>query len=174
MKRFREFFYSLHPYALCCISAPLTVAQFVLAFLLRRPGSEVLRWAGWIAWCASAIFGWLPIFTLRRKGGVAKGDSYMKTTELVDTGIYAIVRHPQMGTAWLLMCLALMLIAQHWSSIALGVPAMVLAYLDLLKADQRLVERFSDAYRRYMERVPRVNFVLGIVRLLQHTRGGVA
>jgi protein-S-isoprenylcysteine O-methyltransferase Ste14 len=172
MKRFREFFYNLHPYALCCISAPLTVAQLVLAFLLRRPGSEALRWAGWIAWWISAILGWLPIFVLRKKGGVAKGDSYMKTTELVDTGIYGIVRHPQMGTTWLLICFGLMLIAQHWSSVALGVPAMVLAYLDLLKADQRLVEKFGDAYRRYMERVPRVNFVLGIVRLLQHKEVG--
>jgi len=172
MKRFREFFYSLHPYALCCISGPLTVAQIVLAFLLRRPGNEALRWAGWIAWWISAIFGWLPIFVLRGKGGVAKGDSYMKTTKLVDTGIYAIVRHPQMGTAWLLLCFALMLIAQHWSSVALGVPAMVLAHLDLLKADRRLVEKFGDAYRRYMERVPRVNFVLGIVRLLQHQEAG--
>lgn len=172
MKRFREFFYSLHPYALCCIAGPLTVAQLVLAFLIRRPGSEALRWAGWIAWWISAIFGWLPIFVLRRKGDVAEGDSYVKTTKLVDTGIYAIVRHPQMGTTWLLMCFALMLIAQHWSSVALGVPAMVLAYLDLLKADQRLVEKFGDAYRRYMERVPRVNFVLGVVRLLQHQEVG--
>jgi protein-S-isoprenylcysteine O-methyltransferase Ste14 len=166
MRNIREFVYNLHPYALCCISAPLTVAQIVLAFILRQPGSEVLRWIGWVLWWAGAVFGWLPIFTFCRRGGVAKGKSYVHTTRLVDTGIYAIVRHPQMGTAWLLMCVALMLITQHWASIALGVPAMVAAYLDLLKADQRLVEKFGDAYRRYMERVPRVNFVAGIVRLM--------
>ena len=174
MKRFREFLYDLHPYALCYIAAPLTVAQIVLGFILRRPGIEALRLVGFIVWWIAVIFGWLPIFVLRSKGSVARGDSYVKTTKLVDTGIYAIVRHPQMGTAWLLMCIAMMLMAQHWSSVALGVPAMVLAYLDLLKADQRLVEKFGDAYRRYMERVPRVNFLLGIVRLLQHTRGGIA
>ena len=118
-----------------------------------------------------ALFGWLPILTLRRKGGVAKGKSYVHTTALVESGLYAVVRHPQMGTAWLLMCLALILIAQHWSSLALGIPTMALVYLDLLKADERLVEKFGDAYRRYIERVPRVNFVAGVVRLvLQHTR----
>jgi protein-S-isoprenylcysteine O-methyltransferase Ste14 len=85
----------------------------------------------------------------------------MKTTVLVNIGIYAIGRHPQMGAAW-------MLITRHWSSIALGVPAMVLAYLDLLKADQRCIEKFGDAYKCYMERVPRVNFVAGIIRLAQH------
>ena len=174
MKRFREFFDNLHPYALCYISGPLTVAQIVLAFVLRRPGIEALRWVGFIVWWIAAIFGWLPIFVLRSKGGVARGDSYVKTTELVDTGLYGIVRHPQMGTAWLLMCIAMMLMAQHWSSVALGVPAMVLVHLDLLKADQRLVGKFGDAYRRYMERVPRVNFLLGVVRMLQHAGGRIA
>lgn len=166
MKHFREFFYNLHPYLLCCIAGLLTAAQVILAFVIRRPGSEAVQWIGWILWWISAVFGWLPIFTLRRRGGVAKGKSYVHTTLLVETGIYAIVRHPQMGTAWLLICLGLMLITQHWVSIALGIPAMVLAYLDLLRADQHLVEKFGDAYRRYMERVPRVDFVSGIIRLI--------
>ncbi len=166
MKSFREFIYNLHPYALCCIAAPLTVAQIVLAFVLRQPGNEVLRWVGWILWWTGAVFGWLPILTFLRKGDVPKGKSYVHTTQLVETGIYAIVRHPQMGTAWLLMSLSLMLITQHWTSVALGIPAMGLAYLDLLKADQRLVFKFGDAYRRYMERVPRVNFISGIIRLI--------
>ena len=171
MKRFREFIYNLHPYVLCYISGPLTVAQIILAFVLRRPGSEAVRWLGWVLWWISAVFGWLPIFALRRRGGVPTGKRYVHTTLLVDTGIYAIVRHPQMGTAWLLMCISLMLITQHWASIALGIPVLVLAYLDLLKADQRLVEKFGDAYRRYMERVPRVNFVVGIVHLARHRIG---
>jgi protein-S-isoprenylcysteine O-methyltransferase Ste14 len=171
MKSVREFIYNLHPYVLCCIAAPLTVAQFIMAFVVRQPGSEVLRWIGWILWWTGAVFGWLPIFTLRRRGGVAKGKSYVYTTALVDTGIYAIARHPQMGTAWLLMCIALMLVTQHWVSVVLGVPAMGLAYLDLLKADRRLVIKFGDAYRRYMERVPRVNFVSGIIRLIARRAG---
>jgi protein-S-isoprenylcysteine O-methyltransferase Ste14 len=166
MKRLQEFFYNLHPFLLSAISAPLTVAQIVLAFILDQPSIEALRWIGYVLWTMGAVLGWLPILTLRRQGSVPKGKSYINTTKLVDTGIYAIVRHPQMGTAWLLMCLSLMLITQHWASVALGVPAMVLAYLDLLKADQRCVAKFGDAYRRYMERVPRVNFVAGIIRLI--------
>jgi protein-S-isoprenylcysteine O-methyltransferase Ste14 len=166
MKPLREYLYNLHPYALSCLSAPLTIAQIVLAFILRQPGSGVLRWVGWVLWWAGAVFGWLPIFALLRKGNVPKGKSYVHTTQLVDTGVYAIVRHPQMGTAWLLMSVALMLITQHWLSVVLGISAMVLVYLDLLKADHRLVEKFGDAYSLYMERVPRVNFALGIARLI--------
>ena len=166
MNRFREFIYNLHPYLLCYIWGPLLIVQIVLAFVLSQPGSQGIRWIGISVWWIGAVFGWLPIFTLRSKGGVPKGKSYVHTTTLVETGIYAIVRHPQMGTAGLLMCLGLMLITQHWSSAALGIPAMVLIYLDLLKADQRCIEKFGNAYRQYMQRVPRVNFVAGLIRLL--------
>jgi len=171
MKRFQESLNSLNPWLLCAISSTLTVAQIVLAIFLRRPGSEALEWAGWICLWTSGVFGMLPIVTFRRQGGVAKGDSYMKTTVLVETGIYAIVRHPQMGVTWLLICLGLMLITRHWSSVVLGVPAMALAYLDLLKADQRCVEKFGVAYERYMERVPRVNFVVGAGKCQGTDRG---
>ena len=167
MKRFREFLYGLNPWLLSSVAGVLTVAQIVLAFFLHRPVSETLEWAGWICLWTAGIFGVLPIITFRRKGGVPRGKSYIKTTVLVDTGIYAIVRHPQMGAAWMLICIGLMLITRHWSSVALGVPAMVLVYLDLLKADQSCIEKFGDAYKRYMDRVPRVNFGAGIVWLLR-------
>jgi len=167
MKRFQEFLYRLHPFLLSSIAGVLTVAQIVLAFFFNQPGLEVLKWAGWICWWIGAIFGVLPIIIFRRKGGVAKGESYMKTTVLVDTGIYAIVRHPQGGTAWLLINLSVMLIAQHWSSVLLGLVSLVLVYADTFKTDQSCIEKFGDAYRRYMARVPRVNFVVGIMRLVR-------
>jgi len=172
MKRFREFLYDLPPFLLSSIAGVLTVAQIVLALVLRRPGPEALEWVGWICLWTSAIFGWLPIITFRRKGGVPKGQSYIKTTVLVDTGIYAIVRHPQGGTAWLLINLGVMLIARHWSSVILGLVSMVLVYLDTLKADQYCIKKFGDAYKRYMERVPRVNFVTGIIRLVRRSKSG--
>jgi protein-S-isoprenylcysteine O-methyltransferase Ste14 len=166
MKRFQRFLHRLHPYALCCIWGPLIAIQIILVFVARQPSSESLRRIGYVVWWTSAFFGLLPIFALRRKGGVPKGKSYVHTTTLVETGLYSIVRHPQSGTAGLVMCLGLMLITQHWGSVVLGIPAMILIYVDLLSADQRCIEKFGDAYRRYIERVPRVNFVSGIIRLM--------
>ena len=168
MKRFESFLYALHPYLLSSIASALTVAQIVLAFFFPHTRSAVLEWAGWICLWSSAIFGVLPIIVLRSKGGVAKGQSYIRTTVLVDSGLYAVVRHPQNGTAWLLINLGVMLVAQHWSSWVLGLASMALAYADHFKADQRCVAKFGDPYRRYMRRVPRVNFVLGLIRLVWH------
>ena len=167
MKRFQGLLYGLHRYLLCSIAGALTVAQIVLVFVLKQHRLKALEWVGWICWWTGVIFAVLPIITFRRKGGVAKGQSYMKTTVLVDTGIYAIVRHPQGGTAWLLINLGVMLIAQHWSSVILGLASLVLAYADTFKADRYCIEKFGDEYKRYMERVPRVNFVVGIMRLLR-------
>ena len=172
MKRFQESLYNLHPFLLSSIASVLTVAQIVLAFFLHLPGSEAVEWAGWICLWTSAIFGVLPIITFRRKGGVSRGESYMKTKVLVDTGIYAIVRHPQGGTAWLLINLGVMLVAQHWTSAVLGLASMGLVYADTFKADQYCIEKFGDAYRRYMEKVPRVNFAAGIIRLARRSKGG--
>ena len=167
MIRFKELLYNLHPFFLSVIASVMTVAQILLALFLPRHGSEVLQWAGWICLWISGIFGILPIMTFRRKGGVPKGESYTKTTVLVDTGIYAIVRHPQNGTAWLLINLGVMLIACHWTSAVLGLVSMGLVYADNFKDDQYCIMKFGDAYKRYMEKVPRVNFVAGIFRRMQ-------
>jgi protein-S-isoprenylcysteine O-methyltransferase Ste14 len=101
---------------------------------------------------------------------VPEGRSYMETTTLVDTGIYAIVRHPQGGTAGLLLNLALALIGQHWLPLILTAVGMALIYVDTFNADQACIEKFGAEYVRYMQRVPRVNFVAGILRLLVHPR----
>ena len=167
MKRFQEFIYGLHPFLLSSIASVLTVAQIILAFFLRHPGPKALEWVGWVCLWTSGIFGVLPIITFRREGGVAREESYMKTTVLVDTGIYAIVRHPQGGTAWLLINLGVMLIAQHWTSVVLGLASMVLVYADTFKADQSCIGKFGDAYKHYMQRVPRMNFLAGVIRLLR-------
>jgi len=167
MERLRKTIYSLNPYLLSSVASVLTVAQVILAFFFHAPFSEALQWVGWICLWTAGVFGVLPIYTLRRKGGVPQGESYVKTTRLVDSGIYAIVRHPQGGVAWLLINLGVMLVAQHWLIAVLGLVSMPLVYLDAIKADRYAIEKFGDDYRRYMEKVPRVNFISGILRLIQ-------
>ena len=145
----------------------LIVLQIILSFFLyNRAGLPILRHVGWITMAVSAVFGWLPIFAFRKKGGVPKGKSYIQTTVLVDSGIYAVVRHPQF-LAGILLSLALILITQHWLIAVIGVMAMVLNYLIALRADQELIEKFGDDYIRYIEKVPRMNFLAWLMRVLR-------
>jgi len=113
----------------------------------------------------SGIFGWLPIYAFKRKGGVPEGEGYMKTTVLVDSGIYSIVRHPQF-LAGILISLALALISQYWVNVFLVLPVVVGTILDARRADRDLVGKFGEEYRRYMMDVPGLNLIVGIIQRL--------
>jgi len=155
-------------YILSCIWGPLLVGQIVLVIIfdvVNETRFSVLTYGGYVIWVISFVFGWLPIFVLKKKGGVTKGKSYVHTTTLVKTGIYAIVRHPQY-TAGLLFSLALIFVSQHWIIIIMGVLVIPLSYIDIIKADRYAVEKFGDEYQHYMKEVPRTNFLLGIIKLL--------
>jgi protein-S-isoprenylcysteine O-methyltransferase Ste14 len=144
----------------------LFLSQIVVGIYLVSEVSqnEVLAYAGVGLYVFSGmIFGMLPVFEFRKKGGVQKGQSYIHTTKLVDTGIYSVVRHPQYVT-FILWAISGMLLFQHWTVILLGVPVIPLTYIDLIRADKACVERFGDDYKAYMKKVPRANFLLGIIR----------
>ena len=148
------------------ILAIAAIGQIILSFALYdQNGVDWARNLGWTLLAISAIFGWLPILTFRQKGGVAKGQSYMRTTKLVDSGLYSIVRHPQY-LAGVLMAIALALIAQHWLVAALGAVTAVTSYAGTFYEEQSCISQFGDAYRDYADRVPRMNAVLGTIRWL--------
>ena len=65
----------------------------------------------------------------------------------------------------------LILLAQHWLITVIGIAAMAVVYAGIVpQADQAGIEKFGADYNSYMQRVPRLNFVLGIIRLLQRRR----
>jgi protein-S-isoprenylcysteine O-methyltransferase Ste14 len=114
----------------------LTVLQYLLGFFVfKLPGVEALHWVGWVIWALSCVFGFVPIVILRQKGGVPKGKSYVHTTRLVDSGLYAVVRHPQY-VAGILFNVALMFLAQHWLIMGMGIVSASLIYLDIMQADR--------------------------------------
>jgi protein-S-isoprenylcysteine O-methyltransferase Ste14 len=151
------------------VSSFLFIAQIIIGIYLLPEISQnqIIAYGGVGLYSVSGvIFGLLPVFEFRKKGGVQKGKSYIHTTKLVDTGIYSIVRHPQYVT-FILWAIAGMLLFQHWIVICVGLLVFPFTYLDLLHADKEGLGKFHDEYKRYMERVPRANFLLGIIRLLR-------
>ncbi len=148
------------------LTSVLFISQIIVGVYLLSDVSQIqiLAYAGMGLYVFSGIvFGWLPVIEFRRKGRVGKGRSYIHTTQLVDTGIYSIVRHPQYVT-FILWAIAGMLLFQHWLIILLGIPIVPLTYIDLIRADKDAMEKFGDDYKAYMKKVPRANFLLGIIR----------
>ena len=170
MKDWKSTFYGLHPHLLAWIWSALLILQMILAFFFSDPKIQALRIAGWVIWALGTAFALLPILTLRTKGGVPKGKNYMETTTLVRSGIYAIARHPQGGTAGILFNVALPLIGQNWLLVVLAAVCAALLYIDTFKSDEACIEKFGQEYVDYMREVPRVNFLAGILRLLMNPR----
>jgi protein-S-isoprenylcysteine O-methyltransferase Ste14 len=154
------------------VSSLLFISQIVVGIFFLSDVSQIegLAYIGGGLYAVSGIvFGMLPVLEFRKKGGVRKGRSYIHTTTIVDTGIYSVVRHPQYVT-FILWALAGMLLFQHWIVMVLGIPVIPLTYVDLVKADKDAIEKFGDEYETYMRRVPRANFVLGVLRLLRRRK----
>ena len=150
-----------------CVYGSCMIIQMILTyFKYNCMGLNALANSGWLVMAVSAVFGWMPIYTLKESGCVPEGKSYMKTTKLVDKGIYSVVRHPQY-LAGVLISLSLVLVSQYWINVLLFLPVLVGTYIDSRRADMRLVEKFGEDYTRYMERVPALDPITGSLRHLR-------
>jgi protein-S-isoprenylcysteine O-methyltransferase Ste14 len=166
MRDWKKTLYTMNPLILATVGGIFQVAQIVLSLFRQNPaGHYWLRVVGWTVWAFSAYFGIAPIIEFRRRGGVSKGRSYMRTTRLVETGPYALVRHPQY-LAGILISVALPLITQDWIVTVLAPAPIAITCLDAIQADRNCIENFGDDYRAYMERVPRLNPLAGYLRRL--------
>jgi len=152
------------------VLAIAAVLEIVLSFVFyREDGALAARNVGWVVLWVSAAFGWLPILFFKKWGGVPKGKAYVHTTTLVSRGVYGIVRHPQYLVG-ILLGAGLALIAQHWLVAVLGVVVILMSYSYTFEEERVLEEKFGVEYEAYRERVPRVNFVAGIAKLLLRGR----
>ena len=130
---------------------------------------DLLVYAGWILLGFSVIIIFLAGGEFQKKGGAPKGKSIVNTTAIVDTGIYAVVRHPQY-LGFILFVLALVLMSQHWLSVISWIVGSALFYRDMLREERMSIEKFGDGYKRYMQKVPRMNLLFGVARLLLRKR----
>ena len=65
---------------------------------------------------------------------------------------------------FILWAIAGMFLFQQWIVVVLGIPIIPLTYIDLINADKEGIKKFGEAYKQYMRKVPRANFLLGIKR----------
>lgn len=153
---------------LCIVCFPAN--PLVLTGTLEVESYLPLIVIGGIVWAFGMVLVMAPIVTFPRWGGVPKGESFVNTTRLVDSGIYAIVRHPQYAGGVYAIFLTTLLWYPHWLFAVLGVLGTAVIYMGCREEDQRLIDKFGDEYRAYMRRVPRMDFFLGLVRLLNGKR----
>lgn len=148
------------------IAGVLSVLAFpcnpLIIFKVLEPNNvEVLLYIGWIFWIVGITLIILSYFII-----------YRKVKVLVDSGIHGVVRHP-MYLGWILaIFVATIFIHQHWLFVVIGIPGIASVYLISRQEEQLNIEKFGDDYRLYMQKVPRMNLLLGVIRLARRRRGG--
>jgi len=148
------------------------IGQVILCFLFYNWAHLILlQYFGW----ACLIIACIPAGRARRDfeahGKALQGESFIRTTAIVDTGIYAIVRHP-MYLSFMLISLALICISQHWLNVILGLILILMIHNDMRREEKLNLNKFGDDYHQYMQKTPRMNFILGIFRYLQRKNQG--
>jgi protein-S-isoprenylcysteine O-methyltransferase Ste14 len=139
-----------------------TVALLVTDRLIPRGGNATLQALGVVVLLLSPTF-FVPPFFLLPKYGRSAGGTYYATTQLVDRGLYAIVRHPQyLGYA--LLNVGFALLSQRVATVALGCGAVTMFDIHALHEDVHCTKHLGEPYRTYMQRVPRFNVLLGMWR----------
>jgi protein-S-isoprenylcysteine O-methyltransferase Ste14 len=123
----------------------LMVAAWMLYFVrFHDPAFQLIVYAGWAVLVAGLALIFSSMFYLRTRGQPEEGGDFTQTTQLVQSGLYAVVRHP-LYLGWLLMYLAAMFLSQHWIVAVLALLGMASMVLIVRQEDRFLIERFGDA-----------------------------
>jgi protein-S-isoprenylcysteine O-methyltransferase Ste14 len=147
-------------FAVVLRSLGLVVWLSVLVYLLwpesmhwaQLPLSPAMRWSGA---AMGAVAVGLLFWTLRSLGkNLTDTVVVRKAATLVTSGPYRWVRHPFYVTVALLGLAATSLSA-NWLIGVTGFAVLSLLAIRTRKEEQRLIERFGDDYRRYVERTGR-------------------
>jgi len=127
--------------------------QIVLSIFFYRSGPiNVLIYAGWCILIFGLFMVSWSIISRKREIG------------FVSNGIYAFVRHPEF-LGHMLIISSLALLTQHLFSFIVGGVLIFLLYLAMVEEEKENLEKFGDSYREYMRGVPRVNLILGVLRI---------
>lgn len=118
---------------------------------------KVLWYMGWISWAAGMTLIALAYYYIYIR----------KTKILIERGIYKVIRHP-LYLGWILsVFIATIFLYQHWIFIVIGIFGVATLYLISIEEERLNIKQFGNSYRSYMVRVPRMNLILGSIRLLR-------
>ena len=153
-----------HPQLFGWIAGALTIAVLVLAVFFERGELVALRKIGAGVSIVAGVFIFLPPLMLQKHGKSPKGKNYMNTTVVVDRGIYAIVRHPQY-LGYIMLNLGFMFMLQGPLALSLGFLGIAFFFVHTIQEDRFCATKFGENWQDYSRKTPRLNFLLGILRL---------
>lgn len=150
------------------IGMALFFSLLVLGFGIPQLGNifHDILWLeiiGYVLFVPAAFLVAYSFYCLFRRGK-ARTLAFADKMNLVDTGIYGVVRHPMLlGMA--VWSFALILVFQSALAVVLGISVIVLSWMAAREEDKINPKKFGSSYKKYMARVPRWNAFKGLREL---------
>lgn len=119
---------------------------------------------GWIILFLSPVPGIMARFAFKEKGGIADGESCLNTKKIVNNGIFRIIRNP-MYFSVMMFTSGLVFISQHWLSIVSAIIIIAYFYYYMRIEEKLNIKKFGNEYKDYMKGVPRLNVIVGLLRI---------
>jgi protein-S-isoprenylcysteine O-methyltransferase Ste14 len=85
---------------------------------------------------------------------------------LIESGIYAVVRHP-MYLGAMFIFLSYFFFCPVWFMLCISITNIAVIYWFMVLGERQNIEKFGNAYQRYMNTVPRLNIPAGFIRYLK-------
>jgi len=148
------------------LASAVTISLIIVTQFLARGNNPYLRGAGVLVLILAGVFIFAPFFLFLKHGRIKNGKTYMRTSAVVDQGLYAFSRHPQY-LGYMFFACGFALLSQHWAAALLAAVAVTFLYLQAVKEERYCLTQLGEPYEQYLGQVPRFNLVLGIMRLLQ-------
>jgi protein-S-isoprenylcysteine O-methyltransferase Ste14 len=114
--------------------------------------SPLIKYLAWILLGFGLVLIVLSIATLVRN----------REAGLIEWGIYGIVRHPMYLGAMVLF-LSWIFFLPHWITVLISSVNIAIVYWFILQGERQNITKFGDPYRRYMETVPGINLLAGLI-----------
>jgi protein-S-isoprenylcysteine O-methyltransferase Ste14 len=116
--------------------------------------SPIQGFVGAILMAGALVLFWLTHKYLGRNWSVTLDTR--KTHKLIDTGIYARVRHPMYSAFWLLALAQAVLLANWFAGLAGPIAWATLFFMRVGREEKLMIDTFGDQYTHYMQRTKRV------------------
>ncbi len=144
------------------IASILSILSFpynsLIIFKVIKPNDiKILWYIGWLSWAVGIILIGLSYYYI-----------YIRRAKvLVERGIYKVIRHP-LYLGWILsIFVATIFLYQHWIFIVIGIIGAASIYLISREEERLNIKQFGIGYINYIKKIPRMNIILGIMRLLR-------
>jgi len=143
-------------FVLSVVVSTIIFISFITWFIGTSNKTPELIIFSWVFFFAGSILILLSVKMLKKQRSVI----------LLNSGVYSIIRHPlYLGIIYLYIWIIFGV--QNLIITILSIAGIACLYWQMVIEDNYCIKKYGQDYRRYMNSVPRINLLQGIIRLVQ-------